>query len=264
MDVAILLGVIQGLFEWLPISSEGLVAATYSNLWNRPLDEGIAYALWLHIGTTPAVIVIFWRDLVKAIREFFTHPKNLSRLSSFLAISTILSTLIGFPMLLLVQEISDLLGTGAMALIGLFMFITGCILLTRQNLGTRDRRMLTSTDSLLTGLAQGLAVIPGLSRSGITMAVLLGRNIDRREAVSLSFMISVPASLAAAVYASWDSEIRMNGETFVATLTAFLVGMIAIKGFLTLCEKVNFGLFVILLGFTIAAGSILPFLTRLW
>lgn len=264
MEIAILLGVIQGVFEWLPISSEGLVATTYSNLWNRPLDEGVEYALWLHIGTAPAVIVIFWRDLAKAIKEFFSHPTNLSQFSSFLAISTILSTLIGFPILLLVQEITDLLGTGAMALIGIFMFITGCILLTRQNLGTRDRTMLTRTDSLLTGLAQGLAVIPGLSRSGITIAVLLGRNIDRREALSLSFMMSVPASLAAAVYAGWHSEIRMGGETFVATLVAFLIGMIVIKGSLTLCERVNFGLFVILLGLTIAVGSTLPFLTRLW
>ena len=255
MATAILLGVIQGVFEWLPVSSEGLVAAAYSALEARPLDEAVNYALWLHLGTVPSVVVVFWKDLVRAVREFLARPTRPSSFPSFLIVAVAVSAVIGFPILLALQELSDALGAAAMGVVGALLLVTGFVQLRRNESGTRDRTKLTTTDGLLAGVAQGVAVLPGLSRSGMTIAVLLGRRIDRREALVLSFLMSIPAGLGAGIYAAFDSEFTLSTEAFVATSVAFVVGLVTIKGLLAIAQRINFGLFVVLVGVTVLAGA---------
>ena len=257
MATAILLGVIQGVFEWLPVSSEGLVAAAYSALEDKSLDEAVNYALWLHLGTVPAVVALFWRDLVSAIREFFARPTRPSAFPSFLIVAVAVSAVIGFPLLLALQEISDVLGATAMGVVGVLLLVTGFVQLRRNETGARDRTALTATDGLLAGLAQGVAVLPGLSRSGMTLAVLLGRSIDRREALVLSFLMSIPAGLGAGIYAAIDSDISLRSEALVATLVAFVVGLVTIKVLMAFAQRINFGIFVVLVGGAIVIGAVL-------
>ena len=108
MDILIgfILGLLQGTTEWLPVSSEGVVAAFYGFFLDRPLSEAVAYALWLHLGTVVSVLIVFRRTLFDLAREVISSPKNPPRLFWYLLVSTLVSAAIGFPLLLTLDELS--------------------------------------------------------------------------------------------------------------------------------------------------------------
>ena len=93
---AIILGVIQGITEWLPVSSEGLVATTSTLLFKNDPSTSIGITLWLHIGTACSAIVVFRKNILEIIKQFITSPKNPTNESTFLIISVIVSALIGY------------------------------------------------------------------------------------------------------------------------------------------------------------------------
>ena len=179
MTTAVLLGVLQGAAEWLPVSSEGLVAAAYSLLEGESLDEAVGYALWLHVGTMPAALVVLRRDVAALARELWESPREPSPLLLFIVVSTVLSMVVGLPLVLALGELSGL--------VGVLMLVTGTLQMRRAISGDRDRTRLVLPDALLAGVAQGLSVLPGFSRSGLTVAALLGRGVDKREALVISF-----------------------------------------------------------------------------
>ena len=111
-------------------------------------------------------------------------------------------------------------------------------------------------DGLLAGVSQGLAVIPGLSRSGVTVAALLWRGFDRREALVLSFLMSVPASLAAAAFAVLDGAFVVSAEALVGAAVAFGTGLVTIKVLVAVAERVNLAAFVMVVGAALAAGAV--------
>ena len=256
MSAAIVLGVLQGVVEWLPVSSEGAVAATYSFLFGRPLDESIRYALWLHLGTVPSVLVVFRGEVAGIAREVKTLPRHPSPLLRYLVVSTAVSAVVGVPILMGLQEITNLAGVTAMGSVGGFMLVTGALQLRRPGEGTRRRSEISTSDAVLAGVVQGLAVIPGLSRSGTTVALLLARRVDRREALVLSFLMSVPASLGVALYAGLDSGLFLDGDAVISASVAFLVGMLTIRMVLALARRVNFGGFVLVVGGAMMAGAV--------
>ena len=100
MLVAALLGLLQGTTEWLPVSSEGAVTAVYSFFFDRSLSEAVAYALWLHIGTVFSVLIVLRRECVTVFRDVISDPRRPSKLATYLFISTLVSALIGFPLIL--------------------------------------------------------------------------------------------------------------------------------------------------------------------
>ena len=256
MLVAIVLGLLQGSTEWLPISSEGVVATSYVFFFDRPLSEAVAYALWLHLGTATSALVVFRKEITRIIGGFIAEPRKPSRLLAYLVVSTITSAVVGIPLLVSLSEISGRLGAIAMGLVGFFMLITGGIQLRRSVNGTRTRDEVSITDALFAGLAQGCAVLPGLSRSGLTVATLLARNVDRREALVLSFLMSIPASLGAGIYASIDTGLLTSTNALYAAGVAAVVGLITIRILPAVAEKVNFAKFVILVGAAVIAGAV--------
>jgi len=256
MLIAALLGLLQGTTEWLPISSEGAVTAVYSFFFERSLSEAVAYALWLHIGTVISVLIVLRRACVMVLRDVISDPRRPSKLATYLFVSTLISALIGFPLLLSLGEVSTRFGAAAMGIVGLMMFITGGLQLRRRVTGTRGREDISVWDAVFAGVAQGFATIPGLSRSGLTVAILLARRVDRREALVLSFLMSIPASLGAALYVSIDSGLLTSGNALMAAGIAAIVGLVTIKALLGVAEKVNFAWFVIIAGAAIFAGGI--------
>lgn len=255
MIVGIMLGILQGGTEWLPVSSEGAVAAFYGFVLERPLSEAVAFALWLHLGTAISVLVVFWRTLLDIARDVLSSPKNPPRLFRYLLVSTLVSVAIGFPMLLTLDSISEQFGAAAMGIIGLLMLITGALQLRRREVGERTRQELSIVDALAAGVAQGFAVLPGLSRSGLTVAVLLIRRIERKEALVLSFLMSVPVTLGAALYVSIDTGFLTSADALVAMGVAAVVGLVSIKALLGVAERINFALFVLIVGAAILAGA---------
>ncbi|MCI0771344.1 MAG: undecaprenyl-diphosphate phosphatase [Chloroflexi bacterium] len=261
MLIGVMLGILQGVTEWLPVSSEGVVSAFYGFVLDRPLSEAVAFALWLHMGTVLSVLVVFWRTLFDIARDVANTPKDPPRLFWYLLISTLVSVAIGFPMLLMLDDISERFGAAAMGIIGLLMFITGGLQLRRRDVGTRTREDLSIADALVAGVAQGFAALPGLSRSGLTVAALLTRGIERREALVLSFLMSVPVSLGAALFASRDTGLLTSGDAWLAMGVAAVVGLASMKALLAVADRINFALFVIIVGAAILAGATFQWLT---
>ena len=259
LTTAILLGLLQGVTEWLPISSEGIVAATYSTLEDEPFEKAVMYALWLHVGTLPAALVVFRAEVAHIIVEVRRNPFMPSPLLLFLVISTLLSGILGLLLLLILGQVSGLVGTSAMGIIGIFMLVNGGVQLRRNPPENRERSTLSIPDSIFSGIAQGFSVIPGLSRSGLTIATLLGRGIDKREALVLSFLMSIPASMGASLYSALNSDLVISRELIVAAAVAFATGIVTIQILLKIAQRVNFGIFVMIVGLTIISASIWEF-----
>ena len=257
MGEALLLGLLQGVLEWLPVSSEGVIVLAHSIVLEGDLAEGIDYALWLHIGTAPSAIVAFRGDVAGILRDVLTKPAKPSPLTAFLFLSTLVSGMIGLPLLLFLTEIAAGLGYAAMVVVGVALLVTGALQLRRPSAGARTRADLSGVDGLLAGVSQGLSVVPGLSRSGLTVAALLWRKVDRREALVVSFLMSVPASMGAATYAWMSGSFSISAEALAAAAVAFVTGLVTIRALVEVAERVNFGVFLLAAGAAIVAGALL-------
>ena len=256
MTIAIVLGLLQGITEWLPVSSEGVVAAFYSFFLDRSLSEAVAFALWLHLGTVVSVVVVLRFEVTGLVRAALSDPRRWSPLLKFIVLSTVVSAAVGFPLLLTLDDISTRVGAVATGIIGLFMFITGGLQLRRKEDGSRKREDLSYMDAVLAGIAQGFAVLPGLSRSGLTVSALLARQIDRREALVLSFLMSVPASLGAGIFSLQEGGRIEASSALVSMIVAAVVGLLTIRILLAVVERINFAKFVIIVGAFIIVGAV--------
>ncbi len=256
MEAAVVLGLLQGTFEWLPVSSQGIIVVVHSLLFDGEIAEGIGYSLWLHIGTVPSVLVAFRKETAQIVGEVLARPLRPSPLAAFLLVSTVLSGVVGLPLVLYLTDLSESAGAAAMVVVGVALLLTGALQIARRGPGNRDRDDLEVRDGLLAGVSQGLAVIPGLSRSGVTVAALLWRGFDRREALVLSFLMSVPASLAAAAFAVLDGAFAVTAEALVGAAVAFCTGLLTIKLLVAVAERVNLAAFVMIAGAAIAAGAV--------
>ncbi|MDP6716433.1 MAG: undecaprenyl-diphosphate phosphatase [SAR202 cluster bacterium] len=250
------MGFVQGVTEWLPVSSEGVITAVHAFAFDNPVADSVAFALWLHLGTVLSALVALRRDIVEVVGDTLRSPLRPTRLAVYLVAATLISGVVGFPLLLGIDELSGGIGAAAMGVVGALMLITGGLQLRRKQGGTRTREDVTLLDAALTGIAQGFAALPGLSRSGLTVSALLARHVDRREALTLSFLLSIPASLGGGLYSAIDGEIYTSGSAIVAVIVAAIVGFVTIRALMNVAERVNFGLFVILVGLSIIGGSV--------
>ena len=265
MQQAVVLGLLQGVLEWLPVSSQGIVAAVYTLVFGGDADDAVSYSLWLHVGTVPSVLLAFRSEVAAVLRELFTRPAVVASrlragrgpqgLTAFLLLATAASAVAGLPLVLFLDELSEQAGAATMIFVGTALLLTGFLQLRRPTSGDRNREDLGLRDSLLAGLAQGLSVIPGLSRSGLTVASLLWRGLDRREALVASFLMSVPASLGAALLVALRGDVALTAESAVAAAVAFCAGLATIRALVVVAERVNFGAFVLLVGAAVIAGA---------
>lgn len=296
MSTAFILGLLQGITEWLPISSEGVVAAAYSLMRGGDFSEAVSFAIWLHIGTALSVLVAYRREINGIVRRLAVHPRTSSSpdkessgfpsnqsiatedlghdqyhasyfrnpLLRFLIIATFFSAFVGWPLLFGLEAFLWSISFGnvgaiAMIIIGGAMMVTGALQIRRRNVGTRTATDVGIVDAALTGIVQGLAVVPGLSRSGLTVSVLLARNIDRREALVLSYLLSVPVSLGAALFVGLKDGFAVSSESVVAALVAFVVGLGSLRILTAVAQRVNFGLFVLVVGVAMIGGGLWEF-----
>jgi undecaprenyl-diphosphatase len=243
---------VQGVFEWLPVSSEGINSLIMVNFFGRALEEAVVYSIWLHAGTLFAAVVYFKDDVLKLARNFPTYVKNPkkstkeNRLTTFLIISTTLTGIIGLPLLLFGIEKANISGASATAFIGILLIFTG--LLQKYSKKSFEKKDTTTGDSALVGGLQAFSVLPGISRSGITVSVLLLRNYDARSALKLSFLMSIPAVLVAEVGLAVLGRITLDLYSLVSVASSFVFGLLTIDVLLKIGGKINFGNFCIFLG----------------
>ena len=253
---SLVLGTVQGVTEWLPVSSQGAVTAVGSFLFDMTLSDAVSFALWLHLGTALAAAIAFRRSILELIRQMLSDPFHPSPLLRFAVVGTSISVAVGVPVILALDDLSDVFGAGAMLLVGVAMLCTAIVLRANPIGGTRHRNDLSMLDALAFGFVQGLAAIPGLSRSGLTISLLLGRRVERAEALTVSFLMSIPASLGAALFAGFADEGIGIIKGLVGAMVSAGIGLVSIKTLLALVHRVDFVAFVSIAGVAVAVGGV--------
>ncbi len=222
------LGLIQGLAEWLPISSTAHLKITehYLGLTTTPL-----FNLILHLGTL-IVVVFYFRTEVKNILSALAHvdfKSEYGKMIPLIIAATIPTAIIG---LLYVKYLEDTLGQ--LLIIGI-TFIIGATLVYTSKLGKENTENITYPIAVIMGIAQGLAIFPGLSRSGATISIALLVGLKREKAFKFSFLLSIPAVLGDTLVEAYKDrgQIATSGigstELLVGVVIAMVVGYIAIK-----------------------------------
>jgi undecaprenyl-diphosphatase len=245
---AIVLGIVQGLTEFLPISSSGhlrIVPAFFG--WE---DPGAAFTAVIQLGTMAAVLLYFRHDLwriatawLRSLRDPTARGEIDARMGWYIIVGTI-------PISVLGLAFSDPIETEfrSLELIGTTLIVFGLLMLAAEAVSRRDRslRDIRARDGVVIGFAQALALVPGVSRSGATISAGLLLNFDRAAAARYSFLLSVPAVVLSGVF-----ELRHAGEgnlpiaaTIIATLLAFVSGYASIAFLLRYLERHSIGVFV--------------------
>lgn len=255
---AVVLGIVQGLTEFLPISSSAHVqiAQQLLGLGNMPKPQLTAFIATIQLGTEAAVLIYFWKDIVRILRAFFgsffrkaqqdTDQLRDAKLGWLIITGSIPVVVIG---LVFKDAIENQLRS--LWVISFTLIIFGVILGIADKFGKRQRSIeqLTTKHGLLFGLGQALAVIPGVSRSGGTITVGLFLGYSRQAAARYSFLLAIPAVVASGTYefakTFQDLDSSQLIATAVATVVSFAVGFSVIVGLLKYLSRGSFLPFVI-------------------
>ena len=232
---SIVIGSLQGLLEWLPVSSEGNMVILLTTLFGMEIEETIGTAVFLHIGTGLAALVYFRAEVVKILKG---RTEKYADLRLKLFIMTMLTGFIGFPLFMWLN-LSIVYGETLLALTGVALILTG--LLQREAAKQEQTESNLSWQlSLILGAAQGLAIIPGLSRSGLTTSIMLFKNFTGEEAFRISFLMSIPASFAAAFGLILVEGFVPDSFSALSALVAALIGYLAIDALLEVARRISF------------------------
>lgn len=279
----IILGALQGVTEFLPVSSSGHLAI-FKNIFGLS-DIGITYDLLLHLGTLVAVFIAFYKDIWELIingfslladifNNSFIYVQKLFNLKKaetkkytniletpykrfvlLIIVSSVPAAVLGFMFKDMVEEAGKTL-----LLPGIFLLITGVILIIgdKSKKGTLDESNTSFKKSIIIGFFQAFAILPGISRSGSTISASLICGLDRTFAVRYSFIMSIPVILGAAVFDLKDlgaEKLSQNEILYYAigTVVAAIVGYACIKGMLKIIKKKSFVFFAF---YCFLAGSI--------
>ncbi|HEX3036935.1 MAG TPA: undecaprenyl-diphosphatase UppP [Thermodesulfobacteriota bacterium] len=246
---SIILGIVQGITEFLPISSTAHLALfPWFLKWN---DPGLAFDVALHIGTLTAVIYYFWREWVMMVREFVKGVSNRNfssspnvRLGLLIVVATIPGALFGFQ---LEEQASGILRHPI--LIALSVFVFAIILFLSDRFSNKQKQIsdMNLLDCLIIGFAQALAIIPGVSRSGATITGALIMNFKRDEAARFSFLLSTPLIVGAIIFESRHLNYAdITSLPFIAgILTSALFGFLSIKYLLRYLQTKSYTVFVV-------------------
>lgn len=253
----LVLGFIQGLVEWLPLSSEGMVFLAKSNFFNQGESAGqiLRLSLFLHLGTFLAALVYFRKEILVVFKTMFNYKAAADsdrRLLVFLLITTLISGPIGYIISKIFENASagfENFGKFVTVFVAVLLFFTAFLIFKakRQNDQRRTEKDIIKKDGIILGLVQAAAVLPGFSRSGLTVSFLLFRKFDDYSAMRMSFLMSMPIILLGNIILNFDKSF-FNINALSGVVAAFLVGLVTMSLFLKLVKKINFGYFALLFG----------------
>ncbi len=254
---SVVLGIVQGFTAWIPVSSKTQVIIFGTLLFHLPYAQLLAFALALHVGDIIALLVLFRKDLLSMLSvrpalcdiKNYAHLNENKKLAYFLAISLACSALVGLPVYFLLRHtLTDLAASTLLAFAGLLLIGMAALMYFSKAASGKSEAGIRA--AVLTGLAQGLAVLPGISRSGITESALLMQNIDQARAVRLSFLMGLPLIAAAVVvfnftdgYGSLDLTLVLAGIV-ASTVTAYAT----MSFMLELAKRIKFYWFALIMG----------------
>jgi undecaprenyl-diphosphatase len=235
---AVIMGIVQGLTEFLPVSSSGhLILVPYLLGINDPFITSLEFSVILHIGTLIALLIYFRADWLRLVPAFFAAIRDRSlagdpdrRLAVLVAIATVPAAIIGF----LFHDIEDRIREPG--LVAVMLVVGGGILWLAERTGTRQKVALDLSfpNALAIGGAQALALVPGISRSGISISAGLFAGLGREEAARFSFLMATPITAAAAAYevlkvVRGEGVAIEAGPMAAGLLMSFIFGVLAIS-----------------------------------
>lgn len=251
---ACLLGIVQGLAEFLPISSSGHLAILQNFLHIGDLENHLLFDVLLHLGTLAAVILSYRTELLGILHEglWMLHRGKMPRgTKPDMKRRRMLLFLLAASVPLVLAAIFDSYLTPLYTntfFIGFMLILTGFLLLAADRLGhgRKNETSATLSDALVVGLAQAVAVVPGLSRSGATISAGMLRGFERSFAVRFSFLLSIPAVIGAALYTLLKAVLAGVDWSYapmylVGVACAFLTGLLAISALRVLVQRGKFG-----------------------
>lgn len=246
--VAILAGIVQGIVEWLPVSSQGNLALFLTVVGTDPA-VAVQLALFLQVGTTLSAAVYYRDDIATAIRAVpGWRPDSAyageNAIASYVVVATLMTGVVGIPLYVYAVDLAGQLTGGIfIAAIGVLLVLTGILQLASESVSMGIRDAPTLPDSVLVGAVQGVAILPGISRSGITTSALLFRSYDPPAAFRLSFLLSIPASLGAAALTITGAG-GLPGIEPVPALAALgvssFVGYLTIDALMRIVDRIPF------------------------
>lgn len=249
---AVIMGAVQGISEFLPISSSAHIvfsSAIYKMITGVAIQnvgsEEIFFDILIHLASLLAVIIFFFKDLKEIFTGFFKGLKNKDYKNSefqtgiFVLLATVITCVIGF----LIKDVAHSLVENPV-LVSVLLLITGCILFFSEKLKRPEKRMDFKTVVLI-GIAQGFAIFPGLSRSGLTIATGIFNGMERTNAARFSFILSVPIIIIASLIYPLLEINPADIHTFnfkamlLGCVASFVTGFFCIKYFMKFLEKFN-------------------------
>ena len=257
---AILMGIVQGLSEFLPISSSGHLVFT-SNFYKlykgleiaHHTNEEVFFDIMVHLGTLVAVLIFFRKDIMNILKAMWNAFKSHdwsdrdAKLGLYILLGTIFTVIIALPLKPIAEKL-----VFTPSIVGILLFITGFVLLASEYMSKNFKAHKDNTDlktSLMIGLAQGLAALPGFSRSGWTIATGLFCGLDRTTAARYSFLLSIPIILGASmiypvVHIDLHEASQFNWSAIIAgTVVSGVVGYLCIKYFMKFISKFSLAIF---------------------
>lgn len=263
---AIFIGLLQGITEWLPISSSGQVMLLLINFLKIPPEQAYSYSLLLHLGTLMALFFKFRYDLGRILLKLVLF--RWEEEERFLFYSTLFTGIIGLPIYKTFKIVaSSFNGEAINGVIGIALILTGIILKKAQEAPLeklekglkKEKEEVTIFDAIVAGVAQGVAVIPGISRSGMTVGTLLLLGVKQEKAVRLSFLMAIPA-ITGALFLELPT-VSSTSEPLTlplaAIITAFVVSLLMIEIMLEIAKRLDFSKFCIFFGFIALIASLL-------
>jgi undecaprenyl-diphosphatase len=241
----IIAGILQGIFEWLPVSSEGVVAL-FTN-FSLPQLNSVDFALFLHLGTMLAVIIYFWKDLRDLI---LLKDKDFVR---FYIIVTIISGSLGF----FVYKFAGyfVFGPALLFLMGCGLFLTSWF--QRKKIKMKANNIIAAAT---VGLLQAITPIPGVSRSGATIFGLSLFEDDPAKILKTSYLISIPVVSGANAYLYLKTPAMFTANSAIALIFSFVFGILTLGTLMKIGKKINFSKFTFIFGCLCFLGVIIYFL----
>lgn len=267
----IIIGIVQGLTEFLPVSSSAHLIFIQKLLG---VESSLAFDTFLHLGSLLAVLIFFRADIYKMLNAWLFSLEDIvkhrfkegfyedpyKRLAWYVILATIPVGIVG----IFFESQIDALFAGALYVPGFFLFVTGTILYLSQRIvsGQIDMSHIGWAQSLFMGLGQACAIMPGLSRSGTTIAAGLVAGLDKEFAAKFSFILSIPAIFGAFLVQLKDIGLSMSGDgaaIILGFVAAFVSGYLAIKWLLDLIQNKSLDIFAFycwIVGVIVFMGSI--------